>query len=92
MADLNKVIAKKNYDAASEKLKEEFTPKNYFDFIKAKKHYVNDKDLDDFYDYCLKQLAKYVDTHQILGANKLKFYIECIEKEKEAIKNKFFCL
>lgn len=64
----------------------QFTPTEYFEYIKEKKNKINNNDLKNIYDNCLKLLNKYVVTGQVKGALKLKFHLETLEKEKEVVK------
>lgn len=63
----------------------EFSPKEYFDYIKDKKNKITNGDLNKVYDNCLKLLNKYVVTGQVKGALKLKFHLETLEKEIEVV-------
>lgn len=64
---------------------EEFTPKQYFDYIKDKKNKITNDDLKNIYNNCLTLLNKYIITGQVKGALKLKFHLETIEKEMEIV-------
>lgn len=63
-----------------------FTPKEYFDYIKDKKNTITNEDLKNIYENCLSLLNKYVITGQVKGALKLKFHLETIEKEMEIVR------
>lgn len=62
-----------------------YSPDEYFQFIKDRKHSVTDEDLTSIYDNCLELLNKYRITGQTKGMRKLIFHLECIEKERELI-------
>lgn len=62
-----------------------YSPDEYFQFIKDKKHSVTDDDLTAIYDNCLELLNKYRITGQTKGMRKLIFHLECIEKERALI-------
>ena len=62
-----------------------YSPDEYFQFIKDRKHSVTDEDLTAIYDNCLELLNKYRITGQTKGMRKLIFHLECIEKERELI-------
>ena len=70
----------------NEKSKAEITPQEYFDFIKEKKHTIDDEALDRVYDNCLTLLNKYKITGQKAGMRKLIFHLESIEREREIVK------
>lgn len=63
----------------------EFTPQEYFDYIKDKKQQITDETLSHIYDTCLTLISKYKITGQRKGMRKLIFHLECIEKEREII-------
>lgn len=67
-------------------MKEEIEPKKYFDNLKTKKQNITDKDLQDFYDGCLQLVDKYEITGQKKVIQKLKFLVDCVEKEREIVK------
>lgn len=64
----------------------ELTPQEYFNTIKALKHIVTDEQLVKVYDNCLELIGKYTITGQTKALKKLKFHLQCIEKEREIVK------
>lgn len=66
--------------------KKEYTPQEYFNEIKGRKHNVTDEDLSKIYDNCLTLLNKYKIKGQVAGMKKLLFHLDCIEKEREIVK------
>lgn len=65
----------------------EYTPTEYFEFLKSKKQQITDEELSIVYDNVLFLINKYKTTGQTSGLRKLLFHIECIEKEREIIKS-----
>lgn len=64
----------------------EFTPSEYFEIVKSRKHTVTDEDLSRIYDNCLELLNKYHITGQKSAMKKLIFHLESIEAEREIVK------
>lgn len=64
----------------------EYTPSEYFEYIKSKREKVTDKELKDFYNNCLILINKYKITGQLNALKKLIFQTEIIEKERELVK------
>lgn len=60
--------------------------KDYFLDLKSKIKKITDKDLEDFYKGCLLLVDKYKVTGQIRILEKLRFLIDCVEKERAVIK------
>ena len=67
-------------------MEKEYTPSEYFEYIKSKKESVTDKELDDFYKNCLILINKYKITGQTKALKKLIFQVEVIEKERALVK------
>ena len=65
---------------------ENFTPQEYFDAVKERKHTITDEDLQNVYANCLELLSKYRITGQKKAIQKLMFHLDCIEKEREIVK------
>jgi hypothetical protein len=63
----------------------EYTPLEYFDYVKAKVRTVNKDDMDSFYNQYLVLLNKYYLTGQLAAMKKIIFHMEIVEKEKEII-------
>lgn len=60
-----------------------YSPDEYFQFIKDRKHSVTDEDLTSIYDNCLELLNKYRITGQTKGMRKLIFHLElCLSIKK----------
>lgn len=68
------------------KTSDTYTPTEYFNLLKEKKHKINDEELKQFYNNCLILLNKYKITGQTKAMKKLIFHIESIEKEREIVK------
>ena len=66
---------------------QEFTPTNYFDYVKDKKKTMDLTQIQEFRDNAIYLLDKYKKTNQIAGMKKLMFIINTIEKEKEAVQS-----
>lgn len=64
----------------------EITPKEYFESLKDKKQSITDKELQLYYENCLKLVNKYNITGQTSGLRKLIFHVKTIEKERELVK------
>lgn len=62
-----------------------YTPTEYFEYVKEKRNTITDKDLSLLYDSCLSLAKKYTITGQIKGLKKLIFQMESIEKEKKIV-------
>ena len=65
---------------------EELDPQEYFDYLKQKAKTITENDLDEFYNGCLALVEKYKMTGQTKILNKIKFLVDCVEKEKELVK------
>ena len=63
-----------------------YTPTEYFNMVKERKHKATDKDLNDFYNNCLLLLNKYKTTGQVEACKKMLFFIDVIEKEMQLVK------
>lgn len=66
---------------------QELNPAEYFDMIKDRKQKVTDETLDAYYENVLVLLSKARRTGQKNMMRKLMFHIDCVEKERELIKN-----
>lgn len=66
---------------------QELNPAEYFDMIKERKQKVTDESLSAYYENVLVLLSKARRTGQKNMMRKLMFHIDCIEKERELIKN-----
>ena len=66
---------------------QELNPAEYFDMIKERKQKVTDESLDAYYENVLVLLSKARRTGQKNMMRKLMFHIDCIEKERELVKN-----
>lgn len=64
----------------------EYTPQEYFDYVKGKKQQISDKALQQVYDNCMVLINKYKVTGQTKGLRKLIFHTECLEKERALVK------
>lgn len=67
--------------------KTEFTPTNYFDYVKDKKKTTDINQIQEFRENAIYLLEKYKKTNQITGMKKLMFIINSIEKEKVAVES-----
>lgn len=67
-------------------MNEEMTPQEYFDYLKSKKEEITEKELNNFYKGCLVLVEKYKTTGQKKVIKKLKFLVDCVDKEREIIK------
>lgn len=67
-------------------MKENISPKDYFEDIKKKKNNIDDEGLCRVYDNCLTLLNKAKMTGQKKAMKKLIFHLESIEKEREIVK------
>lgn len=65
----------------------ELTPQEYFEQVKERKRSITDEELLKVYDNCVELLNKYKITGQKKGMRKLIFHLDCIEKEREIVKN-----
>lgn len=68
-----------------EKTVADLDPQEYFDYVKKKIKTINKKELNDFYDGCLALVNKYKTTGQMKILDKIKFLVDCVEKEKQLI-------
>lgn len=64
----------------------EIEPKEYFNQLEKKIKKITDEELVDFYNGCLSLVEKYKTTGQKRIIQKMRFLIDCVEKEREAIK------
>lgn len=64
----------------------DIAPTEYFDYIKSKKHTVDDELLSRIYENAEGLLQKAMRVKQYSFANKLIFHLETIEKERELVK------
>lgn len=60
-------------------------PQEYFDYLKSKVEEISDSELDEFYNGCLALVEKYKTTGQVKILNKIKFLVDCVEKEKKLV-------
>lgn len=67
------------------KEEKDYTPSDYFNYIKGKKNTLTQNDLEDFYNGCLVLAEKYLITGQKKVVRKLKFLTDCVPKEKQLI-------
>ncbi len=63
----------------------ELDPQEYFDYLKSKVKEISDNELNEFYDGCLALVEKYKTTGQTKILNKIKFLVDCTEKEKKLV-------
>ncbi len=63
----------------------ELDPQEYFDYVKDKIKTISDSELNNFYDGCLALVGKYQVTGQTKILDKIKFLVDCVEKEKQLI-------
>lgn len=68
-----------------EAINKELDPQDYFDYLKSKINNISDKELEDFYNGCLALTQKYVTTGQYRILRKIKFLVNCVEKEKKLV-------
>lgn len=61
------------------------TPTEYFNYLKEKKNTITEEDLTDFYQGCLHLARKYKITGQRKMIEKIRFLIDCIDKEKKVL-------
>lgn len=74
-------MAKKN----AEKSKE-INAKDYFNYLKSQVNTITDNELADFYNGSLLLVEKYKTTGQKRIIEKLRFLIDCVEKERALVK------
>ena len=65
---------------------EELNPSEYFNNLKDKVQNITDEELVEFYQGCLTLVEKYKITGQKRVIQKLRFLVDCVEKEREAVK------
>lgn len=70
----------------SKKKIEELNPSEYFNSLKDKIQNITDEELVEFYQGCLALVEKYKITGQKRVIQKLRFLVDCIEKERDIIK------
>lgn len=63
------------------------TAKEIFESLKANRTEVTDSTLNEFYDNCLIQAQKFMDTNQTKALSRIKFLMDCVAKERELVKN-----
>lgn len=68
------------------KKKEEMTPTEYFNLLKDKRKTTNDEDLMNFYNGALQTVEKIKITGQKRLIQKLRFLVDCVEREREIVK------
>ena len=68
------------------KKNEELNPSEYFNNLKDKIQNITDEELVEFYQGCLSLVEKYKITGQKRVIQKLRFLVDCVEKEREAVK------
>ena len=73
------------YDEFLEENETEIDPTEYFNNLKSKINQMTEDDLQTFYNGCLALVEKYKTTGQIKVLNKIKFLVDCVEKEKKLI-------
>ena len=80
-------MEKENYEEIEENEVEiaELDPQEYFDYLKSKVKEISNSELDEFYNGCLALVEKYKTTGQIKVLNKIKFLVDCVEKEKKLV-------
>lgn len=66
--------------------KKELNPAEYFSDLKDKIQNITDEELIEFYQGCLSLVDKYKITGQKRVIQKLRFLVDCVEKEREAVK------
>ena len=71
---------------AKKKEIEELNPSEYFNNLKDKIQNITDEELVEFYQGCLTLVEKYKITGQKRVIQKLRFLVDCVEKEREAVK------
>lgn len=69
-----------------EEIKQEITPSQYFDSLKAAKNTITTESLKESYDVFVKLGEKYVKTGQAESLKKLRFLADTFVKEEELIK------
>jgi len=68
------------------------TPQKYFDYVKDKKKYIDNKFLDNCYSNAMELMKKYIATGQIQPAKRLLYYLEnVIAKEYEIYQKGINC-
>lgn len=72
--------------AKKKELNEELNPSEYFSDLKDKVQNITDEELVEFYQGCLSLVEKYKITGQKRVIQKLRFLVDCVEKEREAVK------
>ena len=63
------------------------TAKEIFTSLKENRTKVDDEALNVFYDNCLIQAQKFMDTNQIKALRRIHFLMNCVSKERELVKN-----
>jgi len=67
------------------KQEEQYSPREYFEYIKGKKNRATDEDLKKVYGITMELLEKYISTGQTSFSEKLLFKVETIEKERQLV-------
>ena len=65
---------------------EELNPSEYFNNLKDKVQNITDEELVEFYQGCLTLVEKYKITGQKRVIQKLRFLVDCVDKEREVVK------
>lgn len=71
---------------AKKKDVKELEPTEYFEGLKSKVQNITDEELVEFYHGCPSLVEKYKITGQKRVIQKLRFLVDCVEKEREAVK------
>lgn len=65
---------------------EELNATQYFNYLKEHRQNINDEELMNFYNGCLTLVDKYKVTGQQRIIEKLRFLVDCVDKEREIVK------
>lgn len=71
---------------ARKKKEVELEPKEYFDNLKDRVKNITDEELKDFMNGCLHLVEKYKTTGQTRIIQKLRFLVDCVDKERDIVK------
>lgn len=63
------------------------TAKEIFSALKEGRTEVSDKSLDTFYDNCLVQAQKFMETNQVKALRRISFLMNCVSRERELVKH-----
>lgn len=66
--------------------KKEINAKEYFNYLKSHVNTITDEELANFYNGSLLLVEKYKTTGQKRIIEKLRFLIDCVEKERDLVK------